>query len=147
LGSPFCIAQPSVDFALSQQGFQHFLVDEFAFPLPQPHVIHGHDLEKNLAVTLGVVRHRHQQPDQAGTHQHQRFAPPPLANARQVWLDPAPAIRSLYDSAETRATGNCCSMKLRLFMVGLFDQLMFSVGTNSNSAKRRWIKPSDTGSQ
>jgi len=84
-GTPACfrlavgIAQPNTDFALGEQGFQRVLVDGLGFALTHPDVVHGHDLEKYLAVALRIIRYRHQQADQTGAHQHQWLASPPLA--------------------------------------------------------------------
>src|SRR6185437_10739328 len=51
--------------------------------IPHPVVIHSEDLEEYFAVTLRIVRCRHQHADDRRPRQDQRLAAPPLAESRQ----------------------------------------------------------------
>ena len=85
--APF-VEQPGPLLLFIKQFEQGVLIDQLAFTPPQSGLIHGHDLEKDLPVPLGIAGHRHEQPDQAGPDQHQRLAAPPLADSGQGLTGP-----------------------------------------------------------
>ena len=79
-----------------------FYRDFTLLPVPRSFIVHGENLEEDLAVSLRVVGCRHQHPQDAGPHQDEGLAAPPFTKASQC----LPVIRFTLFVCLRRQTGD-----------------------------------------